>query len=135
MEAPLVETPVDVRFEALRGAKAHGLTFMTALRQSDDAGVTGRAVRGIETFVSLMDALVGEVPKGPATVLEKALSASGYVEELEADGGIEAEGRLENLSSSSARHASTRRWTTSSNTWGWWPTSTGSTRRTAPPCS
>lgn len=26
MEAPLAETPVDVRFEALRGAKTHGLT-------------------------------------------------------------------------------------------------------------
>jgi DNA helicase-2/ATP-dependent DNA helicase PcrA len=79
-------------------ARAHGMTFMEALRHSDDAGVTGRAVRGIETFVSLMDALAAEAAKGPATLLEKALAASGYVEELEADGGIEAEGRLENLS-------------------------------------
>jgi DNA helicase-2/ATP-dependent DNA helicase PcrA len=79
-------------------ARAHGITFMEALRRSEDAGVAGRAVRGIETFVSLMDALVAEAPKGPATLLEKALAASGYVEELEVDGGIEAEGRLENLS-------------------------------------
>jgi DNA helicase-2/ATP-dependent DNA helicase PcrA len=79
-------------------ATAHGISFSDALREATAAGVTGRAVRGIEEFVSLLDALRREVDKGPAALLQKALEGSGYVAELEAEGGIEAEGRLENLS-------------------------------------
>jgi DNA helicase-2/ATP-dependent DNA helicase PcrA len=85
-------------------ARAHDMTFMDALRRSDAAGVSGRAVRGIASFLELMDALAGEVQKGPAALLEKILDASGYVAELEVDAEvgagtrIEAEGRLENLS-------------------------------------
>ena len=79
-------------------ARSHGLTFTEALRRSEEAGVTGRAVRGIESFVSLVDALTREVEKGPAALLEKVLTGSGYTEELEVESTIESEGRLENLS-------------------------------------
>ncbi len=78
-------------------ANAHGHAFIEALRRSDDAGVSGRAVKGIESFLALLDELETLVPDGPAAVLEAALQRSGYVAELEAEHSIEAEGRIENL--------------------------------------
>jgi DNA helicase II / ATP-dependent DNA helicase PcrA len=80
-----------------RWASAHGLAFIDALRRADDAGVSGRATKGIASFLALLDELADHVPEGPATVLEVALQRSGYVAELEAEHSIESEGRLENL--------------------------------------
>jgi DNA helicase-2/ATP-dependent DNA helicase PcrA len=78
-------------------AAARGLAFVDALRRADDAGVTGRAGRGIDAFLELLDELAGLVADGPAAVLEAALGRSGYAAELEAERSVEAEGRLENL--------------------------------------
>jgi DNA helicase-2/ATP-dependent DNA helicase PcrA len=78
-------------------ANAHGMPFIDALRRAHDTGVSGRSVKGIEVFLSLLDELADFVPDGPAAVLETALQRSGYIAELEAEHSIEAEGRLENL--------------------------------------
>ncbi|MEJ5253846.1 MAG: DNA helicase PcrA [Acidimicrobiales bacterium] len=78
-------------------ANARGLSFIDALRRAADAGVSGRAVRGIESFLALLDELADLVPNGPGPLLEAAISRSGYAAELEAEHSIEAEGRLENL--------------------------------------
>jgi len=78
-------------------ARSHGVSFFTALHHLADAGVTGRAVKGIDGFVALLESLVPEAAKGPATLLEKALEHSGYVAELDAERSIESEGRIENL--------------------------------------
>jgi DNA helicase II / ATP-dependent DNA helicase PcrA len=78
-------------------ATSHGSAFIDALRRADDAGVSGRAVKGIEEFLSLLDDLTELVPDGPATMLEAVLDRTGYVAELQAEHSIEAEGRLENL--------------------------------------
>ena len=74
-----------------------GVGFVEALRHAEEAGVSGRAVGGIRSFLDLLDTLIGRVDDGPATVLEVALDASGYLDELKAERTIEAEGRLENL--------------------------------------
>ncbi len=88
-------------------AAMHGYTFMQALRRADEAGVTGRAVRGIESFISLLDAVEPLVVDGPAAMLEALLDSSGYAAELQAEHSVEAEGRLENLAElvGSAREA------------------------------
>ncbi len=78
-------------------ARGQGISFTAALHRQTEAGVSGRAVRGIEEFCSLLDALALEVSKGPAPLLEKVLEGSGYIAELEAERSIEAEGRIENL--------------------------------------
>ncbi|MFN0092661.1 MAG: DNA helicase PcrA [Acidimicrobiales bacterium] len=78
-------------------AAASGRTFADALRRSDEAGVTGRAVRGIEGFLSLYDGLQARLGEGPGPLLEAILDETGYVAELEAENTIEAEGRIENL--------------------------------------
>ena len=78
-------------------ANAHGVPFVEALRSAPEAGVSGKAVRGIGTFLDLLDAAAPYVERGPGVLLEELLTRSGYVAELEAEHTIEAEGRLENL--------------------------------------
>lgn len=78
-------------------ARSHGITFLEALREAPAAGVTGRAVKGIDDFLKLLDDLQLFTSDGPAAVLEAAMQRSGYVAELEAEHSIEAEGRIENL--------------------------------------
>ncbi|MCX7619876.1 MAG: UvrD-helicase domain-containing protein [Acidimicrobiales bacterium] len=78
-------------------AASHGYTFMQALRRADEAGVTGKALRGIEKFLILIDGVADYVQDGPALVLEELLKRSGYLAELEAEHSVESEGRIENL--------------------------------------
>jgi DNA helicase-2/ATP-dependent DNA helicase PcrA len=78
-------------------ANAHGVAFIEALRRSDDAGVSGRAVKGIAEFLDLLDELTETAADGPATMIEAILDRTGYVADLQAEHTIEAEGRLENL--------------------------------------
>jgi superfamily I DNA/RNA helicase len=78
-------------------ATAHGLSFMDALRRSDDAGVSGKALRGIEAFLTLLDDVADLLAGSPGPLLQQLLERSGYLDQLEAERSIEAEGRLENL--------------------------------------
>jgi DNA helicase II / ATP-dependent DNA helicase PcrA len=78
-------------------ATAHGLAFIDALRRADDAGVSGKALRGIEAFLALLDGLDDLTSGGPGPLLQALLERSGYLDQLEAERTIEAEGRLENL--------------------------------------
>ncbi len=78
-------------------ARAHGISFMDALRRWDDAGASSRAARGIQSFVDLLDDLAAEVADGPGPLLERILERTGYDAELEASGTIEDESRRENL--------------------------------------
>ena len=78
-------------------AAAEQISFMDALRRAAFAGVSGRSVKAIESFVSLLDDLAEIVPNGPAALIEAIVDRTGYAAELEADGTVEAEGRLENL--------------------------------------
>jgi DNA helicase-2/ATP-dependent DNA helicase PcrA len=78
-------------------ATARGLSFIDALRRSDDAGVGGSAIRGIQAFLTLLDDVADLAAGSPGPLLEQLLERSGYLDQLEADRTIEAEGRLENL--------------------------------------
>lgn len=78
-------------------AIGHGLAFVDALRRWEEAGVSGRASKGIVEFVELLDAMEAQVDSGPAAVLQAALERSGYLDELRNERSIEAEGRMENL--------------------------------------
>ncbi|MDQ3294215.1 MAG: UvrD-helicase domain-containing protein, partial [Actinomycetota bacterium] len=76
---------------------AKGIPFVEALREAPEAGVTGRAIKGIDDFLHLLDRLTDLVADGPGPVLEAALDRSGYLAELQVEHSVEAEGRLENL--------------------------------------
>ncbi|MPY91769.1 MAG: DNA helicase PcrA [Acidimicrobiia bacterium] len=78
-------------------ARSQGLTFLQALRRAEDAGLSGRATRAIGGFVELLDGLIDVAADGPGSLLEAIIERTGYGAELEAEGGVEAEGRLENL--------------------------------------
>jgi len=78
-------------------ATAHGLPFVEALRRAEDAGVTGKAIRGIETFLDLLDDVADLAMGSPGPLLQQLLERSGYLDQLESERTIEAEGRLENL--------------------------------------
>jgi DNA helicase II / ATP-dependent DNA helicase PcrA len=80
-------------------AAGQGLTFAAALDRAEEAGVSGRALKGAAEFLSLLGELASMVERGdgPAPVLEAALSRSGYLAELEAERTIEAQGRIEVL--------------------------------------
>ncbi len=87
-----------------------GRGFFDAMRHSELAGVTGPAVRGLASFVELMDSLAaragelggvleleGVTDNGPAEILQAALEGSGYLGELQAENTVESAGRIENL--------------------------------------
>ena len=81
-------------------ANATGSTFTEAMRQSQEAGLTGSAARGVESFVRVLDemtSLAQQEGTGPGELLQAVLDRSGYLAELEADESVEAAGRLENI--------------------------------------
>jgi DNA helicase-2/ATP-dependent DNA helicase PcrA len=78
-------------------AASHGITFIRALGEAEEAGVKGPALRGIREFLNLHAILVDLIQDGPAMVLRQALDRSGYLKELEAEHTVESQGRLENL--------------------------------------
>jgi len=81
-------------------AATEQISFVEAMRNADEAGVTGPARRGIAAFVDLLDRLnemVGQDGVGPGDLLQAAIDESGYLGELEAEDTVEAHGRIENL--------------------------------------
>jgi DNA helicase-2/ATP-dependent DNA helicase PcrA len=79
-------------------ATGTGSSFVDALRRSDEAGVSGTAVRGIREFLELLDGVADlAADDRPAPLLEALLERSGYLDELRGERTIESEGRLENL--------------------------------------
>jgi DNA helicase-2/ATP-dependent DNA helicase PcrA len=78
-------------------ANSRGVSFLEALRQAEAAGVSGKAIKGIASFLTLLDELAELRPDGPAAMLEAIVQRSGYLGDLEAEHTIESEGRIENL--------------------------------------
>ncbi|HET7652625.1 MAG TPA: UvrD-helicase domain-containing protein [Acidimicrobiales bacterium] len=81
-------------------AAASGTTFGEALDHAAEAGVTGKANKGIADLNKILDDLRVDVERdeaGPSRLLERILAETGYRAELEAEKTIEAAGRLENL--------------------------------------
>jgi DNA helicase-2/ATP-dependent DNA helicase PcrA len=77
-----------------------GISFVDSMRRAHEAGLTGPAARGVESFLRLLDSL-GDLAAtddiGPGELLQHALDDSGYLSELEAEETVEAAGRLENI--------------------------------------
>ena len=77
-------------------AKLNGMTFTDGLRRADEAGVTGKAAKGIAGYLELMDGFTELLDKGPAAAMEALLRDTGYMADLD-DGTHEAGTRVENL--------------------------------------
>lgn len=84
-------------------ARQEGISFIEAARRASEAGVSGRAARGVESFCEVIDnareILLAEGDDGltAGELLQHVLDASGYLTELEEENTVEAHGRIENL--------------------------------------
>jgi DNA helicase II / ATP-dependent DNA helicase PcrA len=77
-------------------ARMQGKPFFEAMSDAEAAGISGKALKGINEVLRLVEAF-REIEGGPAVVIDAVLERTGYRAELEAEGGIEAAGRIENL--------------------------------------
>ncbi|MFL5981382.1 MAG: ATP-dependent helicase, partial [Gaiellaceae bacterium] len=79
-------------------ADAQGRTLWEAMEFADEAGIGGAPLRAVTQFHTLMQSLQSGALEFPvAELVERTLERSGYIEALEAERTIEAQGRLENL--------------------------------------
>jgi hypothetical protein len=79
-------------------ADAQGITLREALGRGDEAGVGTAPLRAVRKLAALLDSLAAAAPDVPvAELLERVLEESGYLESLEAERTVEAQGRIENL--------------------------------------
>ncbi|HZO06148.1 MAG TPA: UvrD-helicase domain-containing protein [Solirubrobacterales bacterium] len=81
-------------------ANTTGLTIWEVMERAEEVpGLGAAAIKAIGRFHETMDLLRGRVDAGEpvAEVLQAVLSETGYLEALEAERTVEAEGRVENL--------------------------------------
>jgi DNA helicase-2/ATP-dependent DNA helicase PcrA len=79
-------------------ASLNGISLYDALSEAREAGLTGAACKACSLVRSLFEGwrvAAKEVP--PAELIDAVLGESGYRRELEAEGTVEAESRLENI--------------------------------------
>jgi DNA helicase-2/ATP-dependent DNA helicase PcrA len=79
-------------------ADARGASLWEALALAEDAGIAAAPLRAVRAFHSTMQSLqAGALELPLPDLVERVLERSGYVEALEAERTIEAQGRIENL--------------------------------------
>jgi DNA helicase II / ATP-dependent DNA helicase PcrA len=79
-------------------ADTQGISLWEALEHPEEAGCGGAPLRAIERFRTLMQSsMAGALELSVPEVLERVLERSGYLEALEAERTVEAQGRIENL--------------------------------------
>jgi topoisomerase IA-like protein len=75
-------------------AAKHGIGLAAAFERAEEAGVTGAAVKGIRSFLTLREEMRGRAGEGASAVLRASLEASGYLEGLR---DADEEDRIDNL--------------------------------------
>jgi DNA helicase-2/ATP-dependent DNA helicase PcrA len=79
-------------------ADSQGISLWEALERPEEAGCGGAPLKAIERFRTLMQSsMAGALELSVPEVLERVLERSGYLEALEAERTVEAQGRIENL--------------------------------------
>jgi DNA helicase-2/ATP-dependent DNA helicase PcrA len=79
-------------------ADAQGISLFEALGQAEEAGVGAAPLKAVQRLHGLLQSLMAGALELPVPeLLEKVLEQSGYLEALEAERTIEAQGRTENL--------------------------------------
>ena len=79
-------------------ATGMGVTLWEALDRAEEAGVTGRPLRNVQALWTLLQSL--QAASRELTVpelVERVLEDSGYLDALDSERTIEAQGRMENL--------------------------------------
>ena len=89
----------DTTLERLRNhAEAQSLTLWEAVGRAGDAGLRAAAERSVNQFFATIQGVAAEGDGlGVSALLELMLKRTGYIEALEAERTVEADGRIENL--------------------------------------
>src|SRR5687767_8743248 len=89
----------DASLARLRAfADGQGFSLWEALARADEAGVGAAPLKAVERFRTLMQSsMAGALELSVPELLERVLERSGYLEALEAERTVEAQGRIENL--------------------------------------
>jgi DNA helicase-2/ATP-dependent DNA helicase PcrA len=79
-------------------ADTQGISLWEALERADEAGVGAAPLKAVERFRTLMQSsMAGALELSVPEVLERILQRTGYLEALEAERTVDAQGRIENL--------------------------------------
>jgi ATP-dependent DNA helicase UvrD/PcrA len=79
-------------------ADTQGISLWEALERAAEAGVGAAPLKAVERFRTLMQSsMAGALELSVPELLERVLEKSGYLESLEAERTVEAQGRIENL--------------------------------------
>jgi DNA helicase II / ATP-dependent DNA helicase PcrA len=79
-------------------ADAQGVTLREALARADEAGCGAAPLKAIQRFHALLESLAAEAEDlSVPDLVERVLERTGYLEALEAERTVEAQGRIENL--------------------------------------
>jgi ATP-dependent DNA helicase UvrD/PcrA len=79
-------------------ADTQGISLWEALARADEAGVGAGPLKAVERFRTLMQSsMAGALELSVPELLERVLEKSAYLESLEAERTVEAQGRIENL--------------------------------------
>jgi DNA helicase-2/ATP-dependent DNA helicase PcrA len=79
-------------------ADSQGISLWEALDRADEAGVGAAPLKAVDRFRTLMQSsMSGALELAVPELLERVLHKSGYLESLEAERTVEAQGRIENL--------------------------------------
>jgi DNA helicase-2/ATP-dependent DNA helicase PcrA len=79
-------------------ADAQGISLWEALAQPEEAGVGAAPLKAVQRLRTLMESLMaGALELSVPELVERVLERSGYLEALEAERTVEAQGRIENL--------------------------------------
>jgi ATP-dependent DNA helicase UvrD/PcrA len=89
----------DASLARLRSfADVQGISLWEALERAGEAGVGAAPLKAVEHFRTLMQSsMAGALELSVPELLERVLERSGYLESLEAERTVEAQGRIENL--------------------------------------
>jgi DNA helicase II / ATP-dependent DNA helicase PcrA len=89
----------DASIARLRAyADAQNLSLWECLERAEEAGVGAAPLKAVERFRTLLQSLMaGALELSVPELLERVLERSGYLEALEAERTVEAQGRIENL--------------------------------------
>jgi DNA helicase II / ATP-dependent DNA helicase PcrA len=79
-------------------ANAHGVSLWEALERGEEAGVGTAPLKAVHSLRTLIESLMaGALDMPVAQVVERVLERSGYMDSLQAERTVEAQGRIENL--------------------------------------
>src|SRR6266480_4209607 len=79
-------------------ADAHGISLWEATEFGEEAGVGAAPLKSVQSFRTLLQSLMaGALELTVPELVQRVLERSGYLDALEAERTIEAQGRMENL--------------------------------------